>query len=393
MPDGSVENNIPGADYEIWGDHKYVFLPTDEGQTYSVNLVGTGTGTFTFNDQTINGDEVIKTQVFSNLPVTTSLSGQVILGNENSPTTLTLKETPTSTPIIVYPSSILNPNESKDSNSPISTSTIIGLMGQPGFYRSNATVTLTALDPVIDGKAEETSGVLKTQYSIDGGDYLVYLTSSPIVIVSEGPHSIKFYSTDRAGNNELEQEIGFVIDKAPPELIFSFNPKLKDLEFTATDTLPSLITTTSTSAKIKWPKIPALFFKDSDNIITATDAAGNTIQLELKDKNRKISMKTEIKSLKYNGQTVNVNNNKLGFLWLYDKNGNLDYLLQNAQSKVGFNILAVYNGSKTTLVGKDGKGVINKILTGLNVLTLNTVKGDLNWSIKSVVLPPPTVRR
>ena len=75
LADGSIENSIPGADYEVWGDEKYVFLPTDGNQNYNVNVAGTGTGTFTLDDESINNNAATQTQVFSNLPVTPALTG------------------------------------------------------------------------------------------------------------------------------------------------------------------------------------------------------------------------------------------------------------------------------------------------------------------------------
>ena len=79
IEDGSIENSIPGADYEIWGEHKYVFLPTDDNQQYSIDLQGTGNGTFTLQDETIQADEPTQTQSFIDVPVTTLLKGNVKL--------------------------------------------------------------------------------------------------------------------------------------------------------------------------------------------------------------------------------------------------------------------------------------------------------------------------
>src|SRR5262249_36773435 len=47
LADGSIQNDIPGADYEVWGEHKYIFLPNDAGQIYTISLKGIGNGTFT----------------------------------------------------------------------------------------------------------------------------------------------------------------------------------------------------------------------------------------------------------------------------------------------------------------------------------------------------------
>ena len=43
-PDGSINNDIPGALYQIWAGHKFVFLPEDDGQEYQITLKGMATG-------------------------------------------------------------------------------------------------------------------------------------------------------------------------------------------------------------------------------------------------------------------------------------------------------------------------------------------------------------
>ncbi|MEK7161227.1 MAG: hypothetical protein AAB729_00870 [Patescibacteria group bacterium] len=387
--DGSVQNDISGADYEVWGEHKYVFLPTDEGQTYTIKLQGTGNGTFTVNDQTIVGDNVVKTQVFSNLPVTSALTGQVNLGSGSNETTLLLQETPTSTQITIHPSSILNSNESQDLIPPVSTSTIEGTLGQPGFYRSNATVILSSIDPVIEGKESETSGILKTSYSLDGGEYQVYASSSPIIVTTEGSHTIKFYSTDRAGNNEFEQEINFVIDKTPPELIIQFDPVIRNLQFTASDTTATIIITSTTSAVIKPGDSNNDKGKDDDenkkniitNTVTATDAAGNIINLVYTiKKDGKQELKATILSLSYNNsQPVSLNNASLSFDWELNRAKQLKELEQKIQNGNKFKVKARFENNKTKLSGKDQSGKINLKLPGLVLLKLITNHGEFGW--------------
>lgn len=83
----STENNIPNAEFNIIGEHKFVYLPTDAGQTYTISVAGTGTGTFTITDATISSNNITQTQVFSNISVTPSLLGSI---NLSTTTTLTL---------------------------------------------------------------------------------------------------------------------------------------------------------------------------------------------------------------------------------------------------------------------------------------------------------------
>ncbi len=80
----STENTIPNADYELMGDHKFVYLPTDDGQTYTISLKGTGTGVFTLTDATIIDNAVTQTQVFEKVSVTEALSGSFALDDNQS---------------------------------------------------------------------------------------------------------------------------------------------------------------------------------------------------------------------------------------------------------------------------------------------------------------------
>lgn len=385
LPDGSIENSIPGADYEVWGEEKYVFLPTDDSQQYKINVAGTGNGTFTLDDESVDNNIPTQTQVFSNLPVTPALTGTVSLGSGGGQATLSIEATPTSTPVVVGPSSIVNAEQSEDLTAPVSTSTIAGIMGQPGFYRSNVTVSLTAADQIIPGQESQTSGLLKTQYNLDGQGYQTYSTSSPIMITTEGQHSISFFSTDKAGNNEPEQAVVFTIDKTAPEFNIQFNPNIQDLQFTATDTSPTELSSSTLATLIKkgfkgFPKRPLIKVIDSDDAITATDAAGNISQITLAGKDRKHNLKADIKSLTYNGKAAGLSKNILHFDWLYDKKNSLQILTQQIQSKKDFNILAIYGLNKTLVTGKDQSGEINKIISGLDLLTVTTKQGDLSWS-------------
>ena len=64
----------------MFGDHQFVYLPTDAGQTYAISIAGTGTGTFTLTDTPITDSNRGEMQVFSEVPVTPSLKGTVSIG-------------------------------------------------------------------------------------------------------------------------------------------------------------------------------------------------------------------------------------------------------------------------------------------------------------------------
>jgi len=360
-PDGTFDYQIPEVKYDILGHSKYAFLP--EGHNYTVKLVATGSGSFGFYSSKIDGNQTVNTSYYDAVPITASSTAIVTLNDQNDQT-IQLDENGDGTNIqTIQPSSILNADQSQDLTPPVSTSTIAGAMGQPGFYRTDIKINLIATDPVVENNASTTSGLLKIQYSLDNNATTTYQSS--ITVADEGAHTISFFSTDKAGNNEQPQTISFTIDKTAPEAVIQFNPSLKDIQFTGSDNI-------STTSKVT--------ILDNVNDILLTDQAGNTTDIKLKEKNRKISMQSTIQSLSYNGIAQDVSKNILAFVWTYDKNGNLTFLSQNVAAKKTYVILAVYNGKKTSLVGLDKTGIILKSITGLDLLKVSTNKGDLAWS-------------
>jgi pimeloyl-ACP methyl ester carboxylesterase len=67
-----VDKEIPNAYYLEFGEGKYLGVPVDDGQTYTVELNGTGSGVFTFEMSNEVGGEVVSTQTFSDVPVSTT---------------------------------------------------------------------------------------------------------------------------------------------------------------------------------------------------------------------------------------------------------------------------------------------------------------------------------
>ena len=66
---------------------------------------------------------------------------------------------------------------------------------------------------------DENSKINKTVFAINGGTFYNY--HKPIVIsgLSEGEHTITYYSTDNVGNQEAEKEYKFYLDKTAPIIV------------------------------------------------------------------------------------------------------------------------------------------------------------------------------
>ncbi len=74
--EGNIFNGIPNADFNVFGESKFAYLPTDDGQTYSISLWGTGDGTFDLQDADIVDNEIQNTRTYANIPVSTNLLGE-----------------------------------------------------------------------------------------------------------------------------------------------------------------------------------------------------------------------------------------------------------------------------------------------------------------------------
>jgi len=93
-----------------------------------------------------------------------------------------------------------------DSLSPVTKSTLIGILGENNWYVSQVNLTLTATDDL--------SGVSSTHYRLDGGNWETY--SSAIQLTAGGTHRIEFYATDNYGNDEDVQTVTVKVDRTMP---------------------------------------------------------------------------------------------------------------------------------------------------------------------------------
>ncbi|NIK79024.1 DNA/RNA endonuclease YhcR with UshA esterase domain [Paenibacillus castaneae] len=113
-----------------------------------------------------------------------------------------------------------------DTIAPVTKASLSASPNENGWFKQDVILTLTATD--------NAAGALATQYSLNGGKYAAY--TGPVTIASEGSNTIKYYSTDAAGNVEEAQSLQVKLDKTSPiaKLTQSGKPVADVLE---TDTL------------------------------------------------------------------------------------------------------------------------------------------------------------
>lgn len=103
---------------------------------------------------------------------------------------------------------VLTPTTPSDTTPPVTTAGVDGPAGLGGWYTGPVSVTLTASD------GSGGSGVASTEYRLDAGATQSY--SGPIVLASDGTHTLEFRSIDAAGNVEPWQTLVIQIDATPP---------------------------------------------------------------------------------------------------------------------------------------------------------------------------------
>ncbi|MHA1262176.1 MAG: OmpL47-type beta-barrel domain-containing protein [Candidatus Freyarchaeota archaeon] len=108
--------------------------------------------------------------------------------------------------------------EITDTTPPVTTIEVEGALGQGGWYASNVTVSLTAVDDL--------SGVAETLYSYDGNTWYSY--TAPLVIADEGVTTVYYRSVDNAGNVEETKSVTMRVDKTSPTTELAFRPSYVD---------------------------------------------------------------------------------------------------------------------------------------------------------------------
>jgi hypothetical protein len=69
----NMQNDIPGASFDIIDGHKFVYLPLGAGEEYQIDLQGTDSGTFTLETQNIENNIETNSRVFENIAVNPAL--------------------------------------------------------------------------------------------------------------------------------------------------------------------------------------------------------------------------------------------------------------------------------------------------------------------------------
>ncbi len=255
--------------------------------------------------------------------------------------------------------------EPKDKIPPVTTVSLEGQQGSNNNFRSDVSLSFSALDNP-DGL-----GVEFTAWGYEDQPWQTY--STPLSFTNEGGYKIFYYSQDKASNIEEIKSIEFSIDKTPPEAKIEVKQSSWDL-----DLLPAEASGSSVSKK------PGK--KLGENIYTISDQAGNTLTLKTRGLDTKTVDVLSLTSLKYNEEPE---------IPLPDNFINLNYIFYTPRKRPEIKLVnqnVLIKEDKSFIITADllkNKTVINTIedrthtkeeLEGLRLLNFKTNQGKLEYS-------------
>ncbi len=281
---GVIDYNISGVAYEEIGENKFVFLPTSGGQTYQIELDGTGSGTFSLRVSKIENSQVTETAYYSNLPVSTATEATVTLAADVSNTVLSVDQNGTGSFAPVSVSAVLNSAQAADITQPASVIAISGSSLGGDRYQTSATISLTATD--------DNAGVLKTEYSLNNGNtWNTY--SNSFIITTLGSNTIQYRATDRAGNVGTVKSKTIEIVAAPNAVIFISPPSPSNSDITDA---PKQNSNTETTPQVlgEVKKRPTNEQYTKDEILNALALADTDKLLDYLGKTRDTALETRV---------------------------------------------------------------------------------------------------
>ncbi len=110
-----------------------------------------------------------------------------------------------------------------DNTSPVSTITV----GTPQ-YRSDGKLYVGGSTGITIEASDVVSGIKRTEYSIDGGDWNAYVAPFTLTSYTDGTHTVQYRSIDNVTNREDTQELVVVLDTTPPQTVISASDELID---------------------------------------------------------------------------------------------------------------------------------------------------------------------
>jgi len=253
--------------------------------------------------------------------------------------------------------------ERQDTIAPVTTSELVGTKTAENIYNSDVTLELNSQDN------EGGIGVDYTFYRIIGGDWEEY--AGPLVFSLGGNYEVEFYAVDNDENIEAVKKVSFALYKSPPkkpEIEVVYDPINLDFSFTATQGQLSIQDLSVTTQRI-----------------FVSDNYGNTLTMNIKDRERGTFARFGVVSLQYNDSPpIPFKWNR--FLVRYDLNS---ISLETSKYSQAFELQGLYKiellykektGMTTVTTNNYGEKWHQKYDQGIQRLKVYTENGTLRYS-------------
>jgi pimeloyl-ACP methyl ester carboxylesterase len=196
-PNGDMEYGIPGVAYDEIGGSAFAFLP--DGIQYRVVTVGTEVGSYDLYVQKIDTeDRVTSHAFFDEIPLSNIGSvSEIVIGIDNQE--LILK---------------MDANNDGVFEAQYAASATLTATQATDFVYPHTTASASETGFVIFAASDDNAGILKTEYSLDGGESWKRYDEG----FSASGQTIHYFSTDNTGNIEPIQTI--VVSEQQPEKLY-----------------------------------------------------------------------------------------------------------------------------------------------------------------------------
>ncbi|HEY3365471.1 MAG TPA: Ig-like domain-containing protein [Symbiobacteriaceae bacterium] len=207
LPDGSIEQGIPGIAYDIIGDSKHWALPVDGD--YRIEFAGTGVGTMDLHISHVEGNDVTEKHVFNKVPVDPQMRAtmKVPKGKRDHVLSIGQQGRPEVKPLRPHASTLGKENLVRGP-APVAKATVTGKSGRQDWYTSDVRIAFAAADR---GK-----GVLGVYYKREGdATYQPY--ESALTFDQDGTFTVLAGATDRLGEDQpVATKVIVRIDQTAP---------------------------------------------------------------------------------------------------------------------------------------------------------------------------------
>ena len=339
----NLGNSVGESLVDPTSDMKWVFVENPDSD-YKIKLTGTGNGQYHVGVDYYTDSQTNSSQTQGTAIIGANLNYDLYLDPQNTQ------------PVSLQP---------EDKIPPTTSSATQGTAGSNNWYISAVNVSFSATDNTAG------VGIDKTEYSFDNTGWQKYTT--PLIIDKEGMTPIYYRSSDLVGNQEQVQQINIKIDKTAPEAKIYVDADLDDLAVKGIDQNPTAIQKLDNAETRK---------KD-DAIYIITDEAGNTLKLDVRDRDKVKQDRFMIYSLQYNNNPQLILENNHFNVTYQGKKGKLNIKEQNYELKNEVKIRIQYNqknNQSTIIIREPKQEKVKEIKNGLVILYLNTNRGQLEAS-------------